>query len=318
MRTLPGRRRIDSLRYIILLRGIFLLAALLHMGAAANGSPLHVLLTNDDGYDAPGIKAMRQGLVAGGYKVSVVAPRDQQSGSSMRVSIGSIVVDHIEKDFWTVVGTPADSVSFALLKLLRDKPPDIVISGANFGQNLGSNTNISGTVGAAIMAAQLGVPAIAVSVGINLEERDAKPVRFPSTMGAFTLAAAFTVHLLREIERTRRAGTRLLPANKLLNVNYPALPGAGIKGVRMTRVARSGGFVPIFVETDTPGKVQIALEHGNPIDRSIAMADTALFADGYITLSVLDGSLDAGTGGRTELEERLGDFLAREHESPAR
>ncbi len=312
MRILPGRGRRAPSQTIVLLARVFLLAVLLPIGVAADDAPLHVLLTNDDGYDAPGIKAMHRALLGGGYRVSVVAPRDQQSGSSMRVSIGSIRVEQLEKDFWTVAGTPADSVSFALLKLLRDSPPDVVVSGANFGQNLGSNTNISGTVGAAIMAAQLGVPAIAVSVGIHLDEREATPVRFPSTMDAFAPTAAFTVKLLREIDRTRQPGTQLLPANKLLNLNYPALRATEVKGMRVARVARTGGFVPVFVETDTPGKIRIALEHGNPIDRSQPAADTKLFAEGYITVSVLDGSLDDGRENSVALEERLADLLVRE------
>jgi len=319
MRILPRREPLDSARRRIVQCAVIGLAILFNGSATAGGgTPLHVLLTNDDGFDAPGIVAMHRALLEAGYRVSVVAPREQQSGSSMRVSIGSIVVDKIKDDFWTVDGTPADSVSFALNRLLIADPPEIVISGANFGQNLGSNTNLSGTVGAAIMATQLGLPAIAISVGIDLGERDAQPVRFPSTMGAFGPAADFVVRLLRRIEDTRATTHRLLPPNKFLNVNYPAVPATRLKGVRIAQVARVGGFIPVFVDTDTKGKFDISLAAGAPAGDSIAMPDTALFTEGYITVSVLDGSLDAGQRSLTEIEDRLGDLRASMQTAPAR
>jgi len=314
MSILPGRRPVDLTRFklptVMFLLVTVLLGGVAITVAASADSPLHILLTNDDGYDAPGITAMHQALLEAGYKVSVVAPRDQQSGSSMRVTIGSISVETVRADFWTVAGTPADSVSFAMQQLFHDHPPDLVISGANLGQNLGANTNLSGTVGAAIMATQLGVPAIAISVGIKLEEYTAQPVRFPSTMDAFPNATAFIVQLVQRLEATHRTGTKLLPSYQLLNVNYPALAAAQIKGIRMTRVARAGGFVPRFIATSTPGEFRITLQDGEPHDDSVPDPDVALFADGYITLSILDGSLDAGRRSTTELEQRLGDLFA--------
>lgn len=309
MKIPQGRRPLGSLRLTMRLAAIALLAALSIGSAMANGAASHVLLTNDDGYEAAGIKAMHEALLAAGYRVTVVAPRDQQSGSSMRVTIGSIVVEKLDDALWIVAGTPADSVAFALQKVLQDDPPDIVVSGVNFGQNLGSNTNLSGTVGAAIMAAQLGVPAIAVSVGIDLAERDAKPVRFPSTMAAFAPAAALSVDLLRVLEQTRGADGALLPANRLLNVNYPALPVDRVKGLRLSRTARVGGFVASFVETDTAGEYRIALRHGAVEDRATPMPDTSLFAAGFATVSVLDSSLDAGTDPTSEVTDRLQSLL---------
>ncbi len=279
--------------------------------------PLHVLLTNDDGYDAPGITSMHKALVDAGYKVTVVAPLNQQSGSSMRVTLGSIAVAQVSSDFWTVAGTPADAVAYALNITLRNDQPDIVVSGSNFGQNLGSNTNLSGTVGAAIMATQFSVPAMAVSVGIDLAERAAKPVRFSSTVDAFPAAAEFTVRVLRLLDEDRAPGGALLPPNKLLNLNYPALPTTEIKGVQMTQVATVGGFVGRFIEADEPGVVDIKLEQTDPNDPSVAHPDTKLFAEGYITVSVLDGRLDAGQSDSDDMVARLKKILDASSQTPA-
>ena len=267
--------------------------------------PLHILLTNDDGYRAAGIEAVHAALLDAGFRVSVAAPREQQSGSSMRVSIGSITVEQIDERSWAVGGTPADAVAWALNTVLRDDQPDLVISGANFGQNLGGNTNLSGTVGAAIMATQLGVPAIAVSVGIDLAERSAQPVRFPSTAAAFPHAARFIVGLVRKLAITTPQGHALLPPHRLLNVNYPALPPAAIKGVRNVRVGHAGGFTAAYVAAEPAGTVRIELHHGAAFDAAIPGADAETFAAGFITVSVIDASLDAGEAETRDLERRF-------------
>ncbi len=110
-------------------------------------------------------------------------------------------------------GSPADSVLVGLLHILQGETPDIVISGANFGPNLGYASS-SGTVGAATMAMHVGIPAIAVSVGIDPAEYSATPIPFPSTFGAFDGAAEFTVKLIRDLQdaRERRCGLAVVVA----------------------------------------------------------------------------------------------------------
>lgn len=269
------------------------------------GRPLHILLTNDDGFRAPGIEAIHDALLNAGFRVTVVAPRDQQSGSSMRVSIGSITVEQIDERAWAVGGTPADAVAWALNTVLRDDRPDLVISGANFGQNLGGNTNLSGTVGAALMATQLGVPALAVSVGIDLAERNAQPQRYPSTAAAFPRAASFVVGLVRDLVRTAPPDGALLPPHRLLNVNYPALPASAIKGVRTAPLGHVGGFTAAYVPGEQADAVRIELHHGATKDPLVPGGDAELFAAGYITISVLDGSLDAGRDENAALARRF-------------
>jgi 5'/3'-nucleotidase SurE len=119
---------------------------------AAEREPLRILLTNDDGYDAPGIRAMHERLVAAGHDVTLVAPLNDQSGSGIRVTTqGKLYYEDHAPAVWSVDGTPADAVLVGLQHILADDPPDLVVSGANFGPNLGY-AGSSGTVGAARMA----------------------------------------------------------------------------------------------------------------------------------------------------------------------
>jgi 5'-nucleotidase len=129
-----------------------------------------ILLTNDDGIDSPGLWAAAESLSGMGF-VNVVAPRDQGSGSGRSMPMSSDGLIHSqelrvgEKD-WTVFavgGTPAQTVLHAVLEVLPELP-DLVVSGINYGENLGTGITISGTVGAALEAASLGIPALAISL----------------------------------------------------------------------------------------------------------------------------------------------------------
>ena len=162
----------------------------------ASAAPLRILLTNDDGFAAPGIKAVHASLTAAGHEVILVAPLGNQSGSGMRVSTqGKLDYKEQSPGVWSVDGSPADAVLVGLLHLMKEDAPDIVISGANFGPNLGYAYS-SGTLGAATMAMYAGVPSIAISVGVSPAEYAAKPYPFPSTFMAFAGAADLAVKLV--------------------------------------------------------------------------------------------------------------------------
>jgi 5'-nucleotidase len=123
----------------------------------------HILLTNDDGYGAPGLCALAEAL-ADLAEVSVVAPSSEKSGAAQSLTLRQpIVAQQVAERHWSVDGTPADCVIVALHKLLPEKP-DLVISGINFGANLGENVYYSGTVGAAREAALHHLPAVAISL----------------------------------------------------------------------------------------------------------------------------------------------------------
>ena len=128
--------------------------------------PLRVLLSNDDGWDAPGIVAMRDAMLAAGWEVWEVAPLTNRSGSSMSTTQEPLDATQplgAGARIWAVDGSPVDSVTLGLRGIMLDDPPDVVVSGVNAGANVGLNVNYSGTVGVALAAREIGVPAVAVS-----------------------------------------------------------------------------------------------------------------------------------------------------------
>lgn len=310
--------------------GRLLLAALALAAAAAPApgraaddggarAPLRILLTDDDGVDAPGLRALRAALGRAGHDVVVVAPHRNQSGrgSALSTDVGGFV-DAIEQrpGVWAVESTPTDAVRAALGAVMADAPPDLVVSGLNFGENLARTGSVaSGTVGAALHAAFEGVPAIAASVGLDLTEARAEP-RFASTTAAFEPAAAFVARLVARL-REGAAGDRLLPDGVMLNVNVP-VPYGAIRGVEVTRLARRGRFA--FVWRDPRGVVprgggglRIALEPtltpgDGPVPgwSPLPGSDLEAFLAGRISITPLDGDMSAGPALREVMAVRLG------------
>ena len=272
---------------------------------ADEAKPLRVLLTNDDGYNSPGIMAVRESLLAAGHEVVLVAPMSNQSGSGMRVTIsGMLDFSEASPGIWHVDGTPADAVLVALQQLMKDEPPDIIVSGANFGPNLGYASS-SGTVGAATMAMYLGFPAIAVSVGVSASEADAEPVPFPSTFAAFAGAAELIVELLDDLRAARADYGDLLPAHALLNVNYPPAGPDAIQGVRVVPVSWDPGVRIQYVESEAGSQFQVQLSGADPGETDEEDLEWQWFARGYVTISVLDGKPDAPPFLRDAVSGRL-------------
>ncbi|MBI2803016.1 MAG: 5'/3'-nucleotidase SurE [Gammaproteobacteria bacterium] len=274
----------------VLLRTAALLAIMfgITFSVAANQRALTIMLTNDDGYRAPGLLALRDALRGAGHHVVIVAPRTDQSGSSVKISTTPVGVVEEASDTWVVDGSPADAAGVGLDMVFASKAPDLVVSGANRGQNLGTTTNLSGTVGAAVFSAMHAVPAMAVSVGMELAERAAG---FPSTVAAYPAAAKFVTQLIAELAASAQGGV-LLPPRTLLNLNYPARAEPAIKGVRWANVGVLGGMH--FAYKSAPAhRAQLSYGPETVVEPDPAHADTALFKQGYITLSVLDVSWQA-------------------------
>jgi 5'-nucleotidase len=176
----------------------------------------HILLTNDDGYDAPGLKALAEAL-ADFAMVSIVAPNGEKSGAAQSLTLRQPIVCHAKSErHWAVDGTPADAVIVALHKLLPEKP-DLVISGINHGANMGENVYYSGTVGAAREAALHHIPSVAMSLCGRKGSHD--------FAHAAKIARTAAEIILKEG----------LPDQVLLNINVPE-PWKG--GVRFTRQSK--------------------------------------------------------------------------------
>jgi 5'/3'-nucleotidase SurE len=278
---------------------LFVASALASSPASAQ---LNVLLTGDDGFDAPGLRAMQGALVAAGHHVTVVAPLDDRSGTGSSVTMTGVLDYYPQaEDVWAVDGTPSDAVTLALVHVMRDSPPDLVISGANLGHNVGADMLASGTVGAALTAARAGVPAIAVSVAVDLSEAAESPA-FASTLEAFAPAAALVVEMARQLEETGGAG--LLAPRTILNVNYPSVGPEEPAGVRFASVSSQRAFRQLFSVAGTAGPARVQVVPGDPA-RAVEGSDFALLMQGYVTISVLDGNLDAGEASWEPLLQRL-------------
>ena len=300
-----GFRRVAAAAACVL----FALLTLPGIAAAGGGRVLDILLTNDDGFQAPGIRALHAALQAAGHRVTMVAPRENQSGSSARISTGPVRYREEGPGVWAVDGSPADAVAVGLQVIMGEHLPDLVVSGANFGHNVGATANVSGTVGAALIAEYLGVPAVAVSVGMDFAEKSLGPTPFPSTVAAFPAAAAFTVDLVATLADAAGDGP-VLPPDAVLNVNYPVRPAGAPKGVRFAENGRYSAFSFDYVPTGAPNEVKLAFtdETAREPDPN---ADTTLFAAGYVTITVLDGELAANDEPERVAGERLRKLLQR-------
>lgn len=182
---------------------------------------MHILISNDDGYMAPGINALANEMRRFG-RVSIVAPEHNHSGSSNALTLNKpLTVTNASEDVFVVSGTPSDCVHLALTGLL-DGRPDLVVSGINCGANMGDDTMYSGTVAAAIEGYIFGIDSIAFS------QIDKGWAELPS---AAAMAGKIVERFLARREKN--------PAGPiLLNVNMPNLPLHAMQGIRTTRLGR--------------------------------------------------------------------------------
>ncbi len=180
---------------------------------------MRILLSNDDGYFAPGLATLAATLTRHGHQVTVVAPERDRSGASNSLTLDRpLMVRQTPAGFHYVNGTPTDCVHLAVTGLLPELP-DMVISGINHGANMGDDTVYSGTVAAATEGFLLGIPSVAISL-VNVRDEH------------FQTAADFAADL------AARFAARPFPEHVLLNVNVPDVPPQAITGVEVTRLGR--------------------------------------------------------------------------------
>ena len=200
---------------------------------------LHVLVTNDDGVDAPGLDALVRALAAlPAVDVTVVAPATNQTAASGTITTTAFDVlpaaTLTGHSATAVAGSPSDAVLFALRQLLT-VPPALVVAGINEGPNLADFVTMSGTVAAALAGARLGVPAFAVSLGLGAEMDYRVPARFTAAL----------VGRFRDDARLRSG--MLLPGSRqaaiVLNLNFPPIPARGVRVVPLGRIADVTGYV---------------------------------------------------------------------------
>lgn len=225
----------------------------------------HILVTNDDGIFAPGLRALVEGLRGLGT-LTVVGPHEERSGAAQSITLKQpIICEQVAEREWAVHGTPTDAMILALHRFLPEHP-DLVISGINRGANMGENIYYSGTVGAAMEATINRIPAMAVSLAHKGRDFD------------FAAAAQFTRKMA---ELVLREG---VPAGVLLNVNVPQ---AWQGEVRFTRQSEKITRNLLKDGTDPRGRSYYWLSEQTVKDDLLPDTDYAAVFDGAISITPL-------------------------------
>jgi len=220
---------------------------------------MRILLTNDDGIHAPGLELLEAVAARLSDDVWVCAPAEEQSGAGHSLTLHMPVrLRRFGDKRFAVTGTPTDAVNLALRKLFADRPPDLVISGVNGGENLADDITYSGTISAAMEAALAGIPAVAMSQAL----RDAG-----HSFGAAEAWAAQVLAPLLDLQMAKRT---------VVNINFPALAATEVKGIRVVRQGFHDYARGSLVEgTDPRGRpyywfglddIEHTLDHGTDLE----------------------------------------------------
>lgn len=195
---------------------------------------MRILLVNDDGINANGIRSLQKALLQAGHQIIIVAPDSERSAASHSITLRKdIQAKKIAENEWAISGTPVDCVIIARQKIIT-QPLDLVISGINAGQNMGEDVLYSGTVAAALEASMLGHKAIALSINAYKDQN-------------YESATAWFMKMMQE------GIDQLAKANQVLNINFPNIDYDSVKGLRLTKTGhrRYYNFVTINDETES-------------------------------------------------------------------
>jgi len=236
---------------------------------------VRILLTNDDGVNARGLRFLENAARQLSDDIWIVAPTEEQSGAGHSLTLTQPVRlrRHDERRF-SVTGTPTDAVMLALAHVMKDVPPDLILSGINRGANLAEDVTYSGTVSAAMEGALAGVRSIALSQAYSREGMgDTVP---------FAAAEGWAERVLAPLV------TFEPPPGTLINVNFPALPADEVKGIRVCRQGlRDYGRLRIVQRTDPRGYDYYWFGLGPMVQTPGHSTDLEAIADGYVTVTPL-------------------------------
>ena len=236
---------------------------------------MRILLTNDDGVNARGMALLEAVARKLADDIWIVAPSEEQSGAGHSLTLTQPVrLRHLGEKKFSVTGTPTDSVMLALAHVMKDSPPDVILSGINRGANLGEDVTYSGTVSAAMEGALAGVPSIALS---QAYARQGLGAGVP-----FAAAEAWAERVLKPLIEQRMA------ERTLINVNFPAIDPDDIKGVRVCRQGlRDYGRLRIIERTDPRGFPYYWFGLAPTLETPGHTTDLEAIADGYVTVTPL-------------------------------
>lgn len=237
---------------------------------------MRILVTNDDGIHARGIALLEQVARTFSDDVTVIAPLEEQSGKGRSLTITQPMrLRTFDERHHAVTGTPTDAVIAALALIMKDNPPDLVLSGINRGSNLAEDVSYSGTVSAAMEGALAGIPAIALSqVYARPGMGDAVP---------FACAEAWAARALEPLIAQVGSWT----PNTLVNINFPAIEPDAVKGMKVIRQGLRDYGEPRFERhVDPRGFDYYWLNASRVKHRSVA-TDLELSDQGYVTVTPL-------------------------------
>ena len=237
--------------------------------------PVRILLTNDDGVNAAGLKVLETIARRFSDDVWIIAPTEEQSGAGHSLTLTRPVrLRKLGERRFCVTGTPTDAVMMGLAHIMKDARPDLVLSGVNRGANLGEDVTYSGTVSAAMESALAGIPSIALS---QVYAREGMGDTVP-----FAAAEAWAERVLRPLIETP------MEPRTLVNVNFPALPPDAVKGVRAVRQGlRDYGRLRIVQRTDPRGYDYFWFGLGIAVETPGHVTDLEAIADGYVAVTPL-------------------------------
>ena len=242
---------------------------------ARHSAPMRILLTNDDGVAARGLKLLEVIARTLSDEVWIVAPADEQSGTGHSLTLTApLRVRQLGERHFAVVGTPTDSVMMALGRLMIDSPPDLILSGINRGANLAEDVTYSGTVSAAMEGALAGVPSIALS---QAHAREGLGDDAP-----FAAAEAWAERVLRPLIEAPFA------PRTLVNVNFPPLAPNAVQGIRVCRQGmRDYGRAEVVERRDPRGFPYYWFGLGPALETPGHQTDLEAIADGFVSVTPL-------------------------------
>ena len=228
-----------------------------------------ILLSNDDGIDAPGLKILERVARSLSKDVWIVAPEHEQSGASHSLTLRSpLRIRKVGPKRFAVDGTPTDCALLAINKIMRDKPPTLLLSGINWGGNMGEDMTYSGTVAVAMEGTLLGVPSIAFSLALA---NGAKPI--------WDACAAHLPDVIRGL------AARTWPANTLMNVNVPNLPPGDILGTKAVAQGQRKLGGNIVEGQDPRGRPYYWIGPNRDEDATAHGTDIWAVSQGYISVT---------------------------------
>ncbi len=269
--------------------------------------PLNILISNDDGIFALGVRTLADTLAQAGYNITVVCPDRERSATGHGLTLHQPIraeevnsIFHKNVNAWSCSGTPADCVKFALSAVL-DTRPDIVLSGINHGPNLGTDVLYSGTVSAAMEGTLEGIPSIALSLA-------------SFAYFEFQVAANFALKLVNELDITQ------FPKPPLLSINIPPVAASEIAGVLVTRQGLRRYIENFEKRYDPRGKSyywlvgEIIEDIPQPEDPDLPphiLTDVQAIRENYITITPLQYNLTDSVTAKYFYDISPKDFFCR-------